>query len=105
MKLINADAMLQHIDYEIEKLGMSHRSDFVSGMKTVRMMVENAAEVSDEITNEQAIDHLLKAGWLQEHDKAMSEGDVAALINRIMEAGDKSISVNIYPVKEDIDDE
>lgn len=58
-------------------------------------------EPCKEITDEAAIYHLNRSGWMQRHDREMSFDSLTALVNNMMKNGDKSISVNVYPWKED----
>ena len=53
-----------------------------------------------EITDEAAIEHLQKTGWMARHDAAMSCANLSDIVNAIMLDGNKTISVNIYPWKE-----
>ena len=54
-----------------------------------------------EITNEAAIEQLQKSGWMAKHDAIIGMDSLSTIINRIMLDGNKTISVNIYPWKED----
>lgn len=54
-----------------------------------------------EMTDEAAIDRLQRSGWMQKHDLAMSFDSLTAVVNNLMRNGDKSISINVYPWKED----
>lgn len=56
------------------------------------------------LTDEAAIEHLQASGWMQRHDRAMSFDSLTAVINGLMQDGNKTISVNVYPWKEDGDD-
>jgi hypothetical protein len=58
-------------------------------------------EPCKEITDEAAIEHLWRSGWMQRHEELMTVDSMAAIVNRIMRDGDKTISVNVYPWKED----
>jgi hypothetical protein len=58
-------------------------------------------EPCKEITDEAAIYHLNRSGWMQKHDRAMSFDSLTAVVNSLMRDGNKSISVNVYPWKED----
>lgn len=58
-------------------------------------------EPCKEITDEAAIYHLNRSGWMQKHDRAMSFDSLTAVVNNLMKNGDKSISINVYPWKED----
>ena len=54
-----------------------------------------------EITNEEAIAQLQKSGWMQKHDAIIGMDSLSSVVNRIMQDGNKTITVNIYPWKED----
>ena len=54
-----------------------------------------------ETTDEAAIYQLNRSGWMQKHDRAMSFDSLTALVNSLMRNGDKSISINVYPWRED----
>ena len=54
-----------------------------------------------EMTDEAAIEHLQRSGWMVRHDAAMSFDSLSAVVNNLMRDGNKSISVNVYPWKED----
>lgn len=56
-----------------------------------------------EMTDEAAIYHLNRSGWMQKHDRAMSFDSLTAVVNDLMRKGDKSISINVYPWKEESD--
>lgn len=58
-------------------------------------------EPCKEITDEAAIYHLNRSGWMQRHDRAMSFDSLTAVVNNLMRNGDKSISINVYPWRED----
>ena len=58
----------------------------------------------DSITDEKAINHLHNSGWMAKHDAAMSFDSLTAVVNNLMRAGNKSISVSIYPCKDTEDD-
>ena len=55
------------------------------------------------ITNETAIMQLMSSGWMQTHDQLMGENNLATVINGLMRNMDKTISINIYPYREDPD--
>ena len=55
------------------------------------------------INNETAITQLMTSGWMQTHDQLMSENNLATVINGLMRGQDKTISINIYPYREDPD--
>lgn len=55
------------------------------------------------MNNETAITHLMTSGWMQTHDQLLGENDLAAVINHLMRNKDKTISINIYPYREDPD--
>ena len=55
----------------------------------------------DGITQEKAIDYLRETGWLVRHDRAMSLDSISAVVNSLMRDGNKTISINVYPWKED----
>lgn len=58
--------------------------------------------ISDpEPTDEAAIAHLQRSGWMARHDREMSSNSLTALVNGLMLDGNKSISINVYPYKED----
>ena len=63
--------------------------------------VNSNRENKKEITNEAAIEQLQKSGWMQKHDAIIGMDSLSTMINRIMLDGNKTISVNIYPWKED----
>jgi hypothetical protein len=69
--------------------------------KQVRENVLRCLDTLREITDEAAIYHLNRSGWMQRHEELMTVDSVAAIVNRIMRDGDKTISVNVYPWKED----
>ena len=49
------------------------------------------------LTDEVAIEHLQRSGWMQRHEELLTVDSAAALVNRIMRDGNKQISINIYP--------
>ena len=55
------------------------------------------------LTEERAINYLRETGWLVRHDAAMSCVSLPDIVNAIMRNGDKTISVNVYPWKEERD--
>lgn len=61
-------------------------------------------EPCKEITDEAAIDHLYRSGWMQMHDREMFSKSLTAVVNNLMRDGDKSISINVHPCKEDNND-
>lgn len=63
--------------------------------------VNSNRENKKEITNEAAIEQLQKTGWMAKHDAIIGMDSLSTMINRIMLDGNKTISVNIYPWKED----
>ena len=65
-RLIDADALKEAIKKELPAM-----SNW--GEHFIPMLIDNAPTVEPEITEEQAIDKLCETGWLQEHDKQMTE--------------------------------
>ena len=63
--------------------------------------VNSNRENKKEITNEAAIEQLQKSGWMEKHDAEMTSDSLSAVVNNIMRDGNKSISVNVYPWKDD----
>ena len=54
----------------------------------------NKAELTDEV----AVEHLKKSGWLERHDAEVERRvSVNELINTVMARGDKSIRISIDP--------
>lgn len=69
--------------------------------KQVRENVLRCLDTLREITDESAIYHLNRSGWMQKHDRAMSFDSLTAVVNNLLRDGNKTISVNIYPWKDD----
>ena len=61
------------------------------------IQISKSSVLSDEV----AVDHLIRSGWMQQHDRAMSFDSLTAIINNLMRDENKTISVNVYPWKED----
>lgn len=83
----------------------SYLADHYQGAKVIKLkkiedyigsLVDNAV-----MTEERAIYFLHQTGWMQKHDRAMSFDSLTALVNNLMRDGNKRISVNVYPWKED----
>ena len=64
---------------------------------SIASFIDGLLRRSDKLTDETAIDHLHRSGWMQKHDAEMSTDSLSAVINTIMRDGDKTISINIYP--------
>ena len=64
-----------------------------------RVFIGDNRNDETEITDCEAIKQLQGSGWLQSHDETLTIDSAAAIINRIMFDGNKTISINIYPFK------
>ena len=53
--------------------------------------------IEGELTDEAAIDHLQKSGWLLRHDRELSMDSLTCIVNRLMQDGNKAIRVSIDP--------
>ena len=68
---------------------------------SIKMYIIQILCERDGITQEKAIDYLRETGWMASHDRAMSSDSLTAVVNGLMLDGNKSISINVYPYKED----
>lgn len=69
----------------------------------VRDYILQVLAEKDGMTEEKAIDYLNKTGWMHRHDRTMSYDSLTAVVNGLMLDGNKTISVNVYPWREDDD--
>lgn len=105
MRLIDGDALMEAID-KLPTTPLCHDMQ----KEAVIWEILNAPTVATDtnvlgtLTDESAIEHLQASGWMQRHDQAMSFDSLTAVINGLMQDGNKTISVNVYPWKEDGDD-
>lgn len=67
------------------------RENMIQTVKDARDYI--IAEKRRKLTDEEAIDHLHKSGWMQNHDMAKTFDSLSAVINSLMSDWNKSISV------------
>lgn len=79
--------------------------DWSSLHKNLKRFLCETERATGPITDEEAIEHLQKSGWMAEHDRQMSAGNFAAIINNIMSGGNTSVSISFYPVAEGTGDD
>lgn len=69
--------------------------------KSLRDSIAYWLKAGKQITTEEAIEHLTRTGWMQRHDREMTFDSLSAVVNNLLRDGNKTISVNIYPWKDD----
>lgn len=112
--MLAGDKLGIYYQYVQEKLGrsvMTHEFAYKEVQDAIKEAVKEDfiaiakdTNVPGKLTDEAAIEHLQASGWMQRHDRAMSFDSLTAVINSLMQDENKTISVNVYPWKEDGDD-
>ena len=106
-EMMSLDGYVKVADGCLDRLGgflIGHNlGTMTAEIDEVRRILKMAADQA-EMSEEKAIDYLQQTGWMQRHDRAMSFDSLTAVVNGLMLDGNKTISVNIYPWKEDGDE-
>ena len=88
------------MDKYIEQTGQDYVywGDLESKIKEFIRQTIGAMPHKLELTDEVAVEHLKKSGWLERHDAEVERRvSVNELINAVMARGDKSIRISIDP--------